>query len=125
MAFLGGGEDHKNFGKNFGNLANFCYPAVMFNFLQGRLLPVRLILLAATFALVAIGIANIYALGHPLEQGPANQTNELGNKWEKQVQYAVIGFLAFIAINMISYRRLGAASAGYMRQPCCSLQFCS
>ncbi len=82
----------------------------MFKFLKGRLLPVRLLLLAATLSLVAIGIITIYSVGHPLEQGQAAQNSELSSKWEKQVQYAVIGFAAFAAINMVSYRRLGAAS---------------
>ncbi len=50
---------------------------LMFNFLKGRLIFVRLCLLAATLALVAIGIATIYSVGNPAEPGPASQTGDL------------------------------------------------
>ena len=82
----------------------------MYNFLQGRLKFVRLSLLASSLALVAIGIATIYAVGHPAEPTPANQGDELAGFWKKQLVYAVIGFLGFLAINLINYRRLGALS---------------
>ncbi len=81
----------------------------MYNFLKGRLIIVRFTLLAATLALVAIGIAAIYAVGHPAD---ASQPGELGILWKKQVIFAAIGALAFIAVNLINYRRLGAASYG-------------
>ena len=81
----------------------------MNNFLQGRLRFVRLCLLASTLALVAIGIATIYAVGHPAEPTPANQA-ELAGFWKKQLIYAVIGFLGFLAVNLINYRRLGTLS---------------
>jgi rod shape determining protein RodA len=82
----------------------------MYNFLQGRLKFVRLSLLASTLALIAIGIATIYAVGHPAESTPANQADELAGFWKKQLIYAVIGFLGFLAVNLINYRRLGAFS---------------
>jgi rod shape determining protein RodA len=80
----------------------------MYGFLKGRLIAVRLTLLTASLALIAIGIAAIYSVGHPAEFSPA-QTDELGNLWEKQVQFAVIGVFVFMAINLVSYRRFGAA----------------
>jgi rod shape determining protein RodA len=85
--------------------------AIMFNlFLKGRLRIVRLFLMAATLALIAIGIATIYSVGHPAESSPAGQTSDLTNFWKKQVIFAVIAVVAFIAVNLVNYRRLGAAS---------------
>ena len=82
----------------------------MHNFLKGRLIAVRLTLLAATLALVAIGIATIYSLGQPAQLSPASQTNELQVFWEKQLQFAGIAIVGFIAVNLINYRRLGTLS---------------
>ncbi|MHC4114991.1 MAG: FtsW/RodA/SpoVE family cell cycle protein [Planctomycetota bacterium] len=81
----------------------------MFKFLEGRIIIVRLVLLAAVLMLVAIGIAVIYSVGNPAEPSPS-QTAELSGYWKKQAVFAAIGCLAFIAANMISYRRLGRAS---------------
>jgi cell division protein FtsW (lipid II flippase) len=83
----------------------------MFNlFLKGHLRVIRLCLLAATLALIAIGIATIYSVGHPAEPSPASQTEDLTNFWKKQVVFAVIAFVAFITVNMVNYRRLGEVS---------------
>ena len=82
----------------------------MFKFLTGRLLLVRVILLLAAGTLVVLGIAAIYAVGHPADPSPASQTGELSGYWQKQVQFAVVGVLAFVAINFVNYRRLGAVS---------------
>ena len=79
-------------------------------FLKGHLRVVRLFLVAATLALIAIGIATIYAVGHPADPSPASQTEDLTNYWKKQVVFAVIGIVAFIAVNAVNYRRLGAIS---------------
>ncbi len=46
----------------------------MYNFLKGRLLLVRVCLLAATFLLVVIGIVTLYAVGHPAEASPGPAT---------------------------------------------------
>lgn len=81
----------------------------MYNFLNGRLIAVRLTLLAAALMLVAAGITTIYAIGHPAEFSPGQGVG-LAGLWEKQVIFAVIGGLAFIAVNLINYRRFGAAS---------------
>ena len=91
-------------------MASLWYFAVMYNFLKGRLVVVRLCLLAATLALVAVGIAGIYSVGHPAEPSPASQIGHLGNLWKKQAIFAVIGVLGFIAVNVVNYRRFGAVS---------------
>ena len=82
----------------------------MYEFLKGRLIFVRLCLLAAALALVAVGIMTIYSVGHPAQPCPAGQDGDLGSFWEKQVKFAVIGVIGFIAVNLINYRRLGALS---------------
>ena len=82
----------------------------MYNFLTGHLRIVRLCLVAATLALIAIGIATIYSVGHPAEPSPATQTGDLTHFWKKQVVFAVVAMIAFIAANLVNYRRLGALS---------------
>jgi len=82
----------------------------MFNFLKGRLVAVRLCLLSAVLALIAIGIATIYGIGHPSEASPSSQTEYLSALWEKQLIFAAIGAIGFIAVNLINYRRFGTAS---------------
>ena len=82
----------------------------MFNFLKGRLIAVRLCLLAAALILAGIGIATIYSVGHPAEFSPASQTSDLGNLWKKQVIFSAIAIAGFIVVNLVNYRRFGAAS---------------
>ncbi len=82
----------------------------MFDFLRGRLVFVRLCLLMAAFALIAVGVVTIYAVGHPAEPSPATQTAHLAGLWKKQIVFTGVAFLAFIAVNLLNYRRLGAAS---------------
>jgi len=81
----------------------------MENFLKGRLLATRLILLIAILALVSAGIANIYATAHPAEKSP-DRTGHLADKWQKQAFFACLGAFAFIAVNFLNYRRLGHLS---------------
>jgi len=83
---------------------------VMYNFMKGRLILVRITLLTAALALVAIGIAAIYSVGHPTDYSAAAQTAGLAHYWKKQLVFAAIGVLGFAAVNLISYRRLGAIS---------------
>ncbi|MFZ2148737.1 MAG: FtsW/RodA/SpoVE family cell cycle protein [Sedimentisphaerales bacterium] len=83
---------------------------VMFKFLKGRLIIVRLCLLTATLILVGIGIATIYSVGHPTEPSPATDIGNLSNLWKKQVQFAVVAIVGFIVVNTVNYRRFGAAS---------------
>ena len=82
----------------------------MYNFLRGRLVFVRLTLLAATLTLVAIGIAAIYSVGHPAEASPTSQIGNLDTYWKKQIIFTVVGMAGFIAINLVNYRRIGAVS---------------
>ena len=82
----------------------------MYNFLKGRLVIVRLILLAATLALIAIGTLTVYSVGHPSQSSPASQADELGGFWKKQVTFAAVAAIAFVVVNLINYRRFGAAS---------------
>jgi cell division protein FtsW (lipid II flippase) len=82
----------------------------MYNFLKGRLVAVRLCLLAAALILIGIGIATIYSVGHPAEQGPASETENLAGYWKKQILFAVVGIAGFIAVNSVNYRRFGALS---------------
>lgn len=82
----------------------------MYKFLKGRLMLVRVILLIATLLLVGIGIAVIYSVGCPAQPSPASQVNGLAGFWKKQVVFAAMGAVAFIALNLVNYRRLGAVS---------------
>lgn len=81
---------------------------MLFDFIKGRLIIVRLLLLAACGGLVAIGIASLYAVGYPADV--PGGLPDLADKWEKQAQYAAIGLACFLVINMVNYRRLGAMS---------------
>ena len=82
----------------------------MYKFLKGRLIFVRITLLAATLSLVAIGIVTIYGVGHPAEQTPVSQTTDLANKWQKQAVFAGIGIMGFLLVNLINYRFFGTFS---------------
>jgi cell division protein FtsW (lipid II flippase) len=83
----------------------------MFKFLKGRLIIVRLCLLAATLILVGIGIATIYAVGHPAEPSPVtDDIDNLSNLWKKQAIFAAVAIVGFVAVNAVNYRRFGAAS---------------
>jgi cell division protein FtsW (lipid II flippase) len=82
----------------------------MYNFLQGRLLAVRIIMLIAAAMLIGIGIATIYSVGHPAERSPAFQTEELAAYWKKQVVFALMGFMGFVIVNLINYRWWARAS---------------
>jgi cell division protein FtsW (lipid II flippase) len=82
----------------------------MFKFLKGRLIFVRLCLLAATLALVAIGIVTIYSVGHPADPSPVSRTGELASYWKKQLVFAGLAIIGFVVVNLISYRRFGPLS---------------
>ena len=83
----------------------------MLSFLKGRLLFTRFVLLSAALALFTIGIAAIYAIGNPAESSSATRPDELQFLWKKQMVFAVIGAVFFIAVNLINYRRLGGVVA--------------
>jgi rod shape determining protein RodA len=82
----------------------------MYNFLKGRLIIVRLIMIVAVLMLVGIGIATIYSVGNPAEISPASQTGNLGNLWKKQVAFAVMSIIGFLLVNIVNYRRFGSIS---------------
>ncbi len=85
----------------------------MFGFLNGRLLLVRVILLAAVFGLIGIGVLSIYSVGHPAEETAANNAAsiaELSTLWKKQVVFIGVGILGFAAMNVVNYRKLGQMS---------------
>lgn len=71
---------------------------------------VRLVLLAATLALVAIGIAAIYSIGNPAQASPVSQAGKWSILWKKQLIFAIIGLAGFIAVNLVNYRRFGVVS---------------
>ena len=62
------------------------------------------------FALLAMGIITIYAVGHPEETSPASDAAELAGYWKKQLVFAAIGLCGFVAANLVNYRRLGELS---------------
>lgn len=104
-------SSHEIFPVNICNLTVLCYFNAMFNLLKGRLKSIRLCLLITTLVLITIGIATIYAVGHPVEVGTAAQTSaKLVNHWKKQLFFAIVGIIGFIAANIVNYRKLGAIS---------------
>jgi cell division protein FtsW (lipid II flippase) len=95
---------------------------------SGRLTMTRIIMLLSAFGLFAIGLASIYAAGHPFVS-QAQQKQEVSSDipqsdepseedaasvedgtWKRQLVYAVVGILVFLVINFIDYRRLGPVS---------------
>lgn len=89
------------------------YPVGMYNFLKGRLLLVRVCLLAATLLLVMIGVATLYAVGHPAEASAGMNPKdlaELAGYWKKQLVFAFVGLGGFVAANLVNYRKLGEIS---------------
>lgn len=81
----------------------------IFEFFKGRNLTTRLILLACTGGLVAIGIMMIYASGNPINS-EMRQFAGYSSLWKKQCLFAAIGFLGLIIINSFSYKKLGSMS---------------
>lgn len=81
----------------------------MFAILKGRLLFTRMVLIAAAAALLLIGLATIYAVGHPAQTTP-EKLNDLANVWKKQAMFACVGLAGFIAVNLVNYRKLGYLS---------------
>jgi cell division protein FtsW (lipid II flippase) len=80
----------------------------MLDFLKGRQLAVRIMLLASALLLTAIGIITIYSVGYP-EQSESSK--ELADLWQKQLFFAAVGLGTIVLVNLVSYRRLG--EAGY------------
>ena len=85
--------------------------------MEGRLILIRLIMLLTVAAIITIGILTIYACEHPdgpytppvpMKDSPAAKGGAF--YWQKQLQYVVVGFFAFLAVNFINYRRFGNVS---------------
>ncbi len=81
----------------------------IFEFLRGRLLVTRLLLLTSAAGLVVIGVMMIYASGNPAESD-IEQSGAAASLWHKQLIFAAIGFIGFLIMNSFNYRRLGPAS---------------
>lgn len=81
----------------------------IFEFLKGRLLLTRLLLLASAAGLVIIGVMMIYASGNP-SVSDSEQLSATAGLWQKQCIFAGVGFAGFIIMNSFSYRKLGPAS---------------
>ena len=86
----------------------------MYNFLQGRMVAVRLCLLGATLILIGVGIATIYSVGHPAEESSAGQSEGLAVFWKKQIVFAVLGVFVFIIVNSINHRWWGTVSYWFL-----------
>ena len=82
----------------------------MYSFLKGRLIPIRLIMIAAVLILIAVGIATIYSVGHPADTDPSDANSVLAGLWKKQLIFAVIAAAGFIIANLLNYRKLGTLS---------------
>ena len=92
----------------------------------------RLLMLAATFALVGIGVLNIYAVGHPSDEQLDPITGEISEPstdnaddtestaapkpqkhaslWKKQLIFSAAGLFCVIFVNLFNYQRLGPIS---------------
>jgi cell division protein FtsW (lipid II flippase) len=89
------------------------YFSVMRSFIQGRLVIARMTLLVAVLALLAVGIATIYAVEHPAQPREEDLSRELGNYWQRQLIFAGVGVIGFLLANMVNYRRFGAMSFAF------------
>ena len=75
----------------------------MYNFMKGRLVVVRLCLLGAALALIAVGIATVDSVGHPAEASPAGHAGDLAGFWQKQLIFAAVALGGFVAVNLVNY----------------------
>ncbi len=82
----------------------------MFDFFTGRLVAVRVVLLATAISLVAVGVVTLYAMGNPADPSPVSQTQGMELYWQRQLIFAAVGVMGFLAANALNYRKLGAAS---------------
>jgi len=78
--------------------------------LKGRLILVRIIMLAAAAGLVGIGITTIYAADNPADRPGTGQNPALTENWQKQLIFCPLALFAFIVVNAVNYRKLGPVS---------------
>jgi cell division protein FtsW (lipid II flippase) len=65
--------------------------------------------MATVAALLAVGIAAIYSVEHPVDAA-ADQSGRIANYWKPQLVFAAVGLAGFVIANILNYRRLGAIS---------------
>ncbi len=82
----------------------------MYEFLKGRLIFTRFLMLTAALLLIAVGICTLYAIGNPAQSSPTGQNEEMSQFWQKQLMFAAIGLVGFVIVNFINYRILGRLS---------------
>lgn len=92
----------------------------MLSVFQGRLIIVRIILLVAMLGLISIGIASIYASGHP---AGVDEHVRGASLWKKQLVLACVGLFAFFLLNLIDYRWMGPLSFWMYAACLCVLAF--
>jgi cell division protein FtsW (lipid II flippase) len=81
--------------------------------LSGRLLFVRAVMIAAAATLVTIGLATIYAAGHPAGIDPdaaSKGIQELAPRYDRQLLFTAVAFFVLIIASSFSYRLLGSIS---------------
>lgn len=67
-------------------------------------------MIAASIGLVVLGVLTLYAIGHPADPSPSASTAGLTGFWKKQLVFACVAVVGFLATNLINYRRLGRLS---------------
>jgi rod shape determining protein RodA len=82
----------------------------MFGIFKGRLVLVRICLVASVLMLVGIGVATIYAVGHPLGVNSDSDMGKFAGYFKKQLIFMLLGSIGFILVNLINYRVLGDIS---------------
>jgi len=82
----------------------------MLGVLKGRLVFVRVCMIAASIGLVVFGVLTLYAIGHPADPSPSASTAGLTGFWKKQLVFACVAVAGFLVTNLINYRRLGRLS---------------
>ena len=82
----------------------------MLSVLTGRLVAVRVCLLMCAAALVLIGIATIYAIGHPAEPSRLVDLAKASLLYKRQVFFALLGLGGFVVANSVNYRVFGQVS---------------
>jgi rod shape determining protein RodA len=81
--------------------------------LSGRMLAARVIMVAAAAALISIGLATIYAAGHPAGVDPtaaSRKIHDISLKYDRQMLFAAVAFFAMVVASSFPYRLLGRVS---------------
>jgi rod shape determining protein RodA len=81
--------------------------------LSGRMLVARGLTVLAALLLISIGLATLYAAGHPLGVGSDDQSREVGKiagYFDRQIVFAAVAIFAMVLASSFSYRLLGPLS---------------